>query len=357
MPIKNLILLFLLLFISFPNIVLSEILHKIRVVNPNEKILRALSDEFELIHRHQNSFDYYVLNEKMPKFYRIVGFKKHSPKVFILEKDVNQRLRHNSLVDYKKYPEVLETMETWKKTYPQWVRTFDYGKSRDLNPLRALVLNPNNLDEAKSRNILITGATHGDELITVELVLHSIEYLLKNYPSNPTIQKIFLNKIITFIPVVSPDSFNKRQRYIQGLDPNRAYPIPPELKSRYKVGVIEDLMKLFEQKKFYSSMDYHAYGKMLMFPWGYTTDSIQPEDENHFKNLSEYFTQENGYLHGQISTTIYIAPGSSVDFYYFKYKTWAFGVEVGTDKAPPISDVKKVFQETESMLLKYLSAI
>jgi len=67
-------------------------------------------------------------------------------------------------------------------------------------------------------------------------------------------------------------------------------------------------------------IDFHSYGQMLMYAWGYST--TLPPDNTELKAVGDASARAlqnvygTSYDVGPIATTIYIASGSSVDFAY-----------------------------------------
>jgi hypothetical protein len=81
------------------------------------------------------------------------------------------------------------------------------------------------------------------------------------------------------------------------------------------------------------------------------------EDSNDrmtFDTLADKLAEGNGYAHGPIATTIYVAKGSSADYYYWKHKTTAFAVELTTNKAPAVSQIPNVVNEAREMTWGFL---
>jgi hypothetical protein len=57
----------------------------------------------------------------------------------------------------------------------------------------------------------------------------------------------------------------------------------------------------------------------------------------------------NGYSSGQISRILYVAEGSSADYYFHQNKTLAFGIEIGNSHTPsPSSIPSSIKSQTES---------
>lgn len=356
MNIRLYLLLFLSSLVSFSS--LAETLLSYKVFAPEQKELEILSEKTEIIKREGRDFVLYVTKENDLWFKGFVTAKKLS--TVLITGDVNFELKSEALSNgYKNYGEVISLMDQWVKDYPNLFSKLEYGVSGNKKPLLAYLYKPvgASKNEGDIKKILLTAATHGDELITVEILLKQIEFVLKNAESNQRLQNALKDKWIYFIPVVSPDSYDRRERYVEGKDPNRAYPWPENANARGRVSVIDSLMLFTDQQKFHATLDLHAYGQMVMYPWGYTTKAPDSRDVPVFNAVVAEMSRENNYTHGQISTTIYVARGSSADYYYWKNKTKALAVEIGKEKIPRIEKLPAILKETDEMFYRFYEGI
>jgi len=323
--------------------VISE--YKIKLGHQN---IDRIADQFEIVAKDRENFKIYVHQKKQKQFLKL------APDAIL----VNQNIHHNlnsfaAEQGYKKYSDVEKYLNQLVNKYPKIFSLEKFGVTKENRSLLVLKLNTANQQNTK-KEVMITGATHGDELMPVEVLLKLIDELAANYEVNERITQLLDSKIIYFIPVVSPDSFDSRSRYVEGNDPNRSYPWPNGLNNK-PVGVIASLINFFHQHDIKASIDFHAYGRLVMYPWGYTRNAPESAtDVNVMSNVVERMSHENNYEHGQISTTIYVAKGNSADYYYWKNKTLAIAVEIGDDKIPPITKLDQYVKESREMFYQFL---
>jgi hypothetical protein len=316
-------------------------------IKSNEKNLALIAKRFEIVSRKEDSFEVYVKVEAEREFLKL------APKAILKSKNIHENILSFSAANgYKKYSDIELSLKKFATDYPELISLESYGVSKNKRPLYALKFKaPNNV--SNKTEILVTAATHGDELMPVEVLLKLMEEMFAQYGKDSRMTKMLDDKVIYFIPVVSPDSFESRSRYVEGVDPNRCYPWPLNPKNK-PVPVIDSLITFFHQHNFKASMDLHAYGRLIMYPWGYTKKSIESaEDLSIMNDLTSSMAHENEYTYGQISTTIYVAEGSSADYYYWKNKTRALGVEIGDDKIPSIAKLPKYVDESREMIYKF----
>lgn len=336
-----------LLFIS--TAMASDVIAEYKIHNQHQN-LDKIADQFEIVSKDNSSFNVYVHENKLKNFLKLAPFAK------LINKNIHQNLdSFASDQGYKKYADVEKFLNSLVTKFPKLLTLEKFGTSKGNRNLLALKINTPNSTAVK-KEVMITGATHGDELVPVEVILKLVEELLSQYEVNERVTNILDNKIIYFIPVVSPDSFESRSRYVEGVDPNRSYPWPNDLNNK-PVGVIASLINFFHQHDFKASIDFHAYGRMVMYPWGYTRNAPESTlDINSMSDLVAKMSHENNYEHGQISTTIYVAKGNSADYYYWKNKTYAIAVEIGDDKIPPFSKLDQYVKESKEMFYQFLEA-
>lgn len=312
--------------------------------------MMKIASKFEVVKKLSDGFEVYVLQEDLETFLKL------APKAQLLQKNIqaNDLLKANS--QYRKFIDVENDLKALVNQYPLWARLEVYGKSKEGRNL--YVLKIKNGDEAVNRKILLTAATHGDELITTEVLFALITELLEGVSKNESrFVKMLAGKEISIIPVVSPDSFEKRNRYVQNVDPNRSYPWPDSPNNK-SVDVISSLIELFHRENYSATLDMHAYGRLIMYPWGYTKTPPPAADEIVMKDMVDTMAKSTvsakDYEAGQISTTIYVAKGSSADYFYWKNKTKALAIEIGQEKVPNFKDVPKIVVEVREMIWTFL---
>jgi succinylglutamate desuccinylase len=280
------------------------------------------------------------------------------PKAQLIEFDISSSIRNKSRRELKGYHDfntVQSHLQTLLKSYPDLTSLEEYGRSLEKRPLLALKVSTSKTQTQKPA-ILLTSSTHGDELITVEVLFGLLETLLSGSKTDSRLSKILENFEIYFIPVVNPDGYVNQERYANGVDPNRDYPWPqdPNHKSNPCISAI---MKFYESHQIRASIDFHAFGEMIMYPWAYTYTSLPSFEEEVFDGVTEKMASFNGYTYGQISKVIYVAQGSSADYYHWKHHAWSLGIEVGNQKVPSSSEIPKILKENLESTWTFIESI
>jgi hypothetical protein len=258
---------------------------------------------------------------------------------------------------YHNFQEVLDWMKSIQNSYALLARVVPYGTSRGGRPLVALRISADPEDSSNLPAVLITAATHGDELITTEVVIHLVEKLVAAFgeegQQQARLQNILRNRVIYFVPVVNADGFVGRNRYDGNADPNRSYPWPNQ-PSANPTPSIAPLIQLFHEKKIKATLDLHAFGEMVMFPWAYTRTHIDPAPFAKMDQLTRNMAADNRYAHGPIAEVIYVAQGSSADYYFWKTGSTSIAVEIGSSKVPNPSQFPSIFASQEESTWRFL---
>jgi len=91
--------------------------------------------------------------------------------------------------------------------------------------------------------------------------------------------------------------------------------------------------------------DVHAYGRMWMHPWGWSTalsaDDVKMSGSGKATVAAIYAVHQQQFAEGTIANVIYIASGSSCDYFYGQTRViYAYAPEVrGTSFQPPASNI------------------
>lgn len=332
---------------------------RFRIEAPTKALLDSIAESYEIVGRSGQVFDFYVPIAKAKDIERRIPGAR-----VVLEHQSDGDI-HRSFSpfdglfgskDYRTYETVQADVAALAKANPNYARLTSYGKSQDGKPLLLLELsdNPGKIEPGEPR-LLITAATHGDEQITTETLLLFLEELLGKLATDPQTKTLLDNHQLFFIPVVNPDGYAKQERYDHGIDPNRVYPWPERPDAGKSLASIDALKALFEREKFQGSIDLHAFGEMVMYPWAYTGDPLSNAPaRTAFDELTTAMAGPLGYRHGQISRTIYIAKGSSADYYFWKFGTLAVAVELGHQKMPPKREFAAYLSHTRTLILTFI---
>lgn len=323
------------LFLSAPSFASAPTLSAYELKSPRTEDLLAVSRLFEIVRRNGSDYEVMVPASEAGLL-RLIA-----PNATLLEYDTSAALKKQlssfrgfstQAAGYRSLAEVQAWMKAKVEAHPDKAELIQYGTSKAGHALLALRLTNKNTPSPKPA-LMLTAATHGDELITTEVMLNLVDRLLDGYSTDSRFASFIDHRDLYFIPVVNTDGFAEVDRYETGRDPNRSYPYP-EKPGQSPTPAIGALMKFFLEREIVGSIDFHAYGEMIMYPWAYTKESVDADTAKRFHMLTGQMAETNRYAFGPISEVIYIAPGSSADYYFWQKGSTSLAIEIGRNKIP-----------------------
>ena len=285
---------------------------------------------------------------------------------------------------YHSYNEVVAELDSLQTEYPSLLRVYDIGDSwektqsiADRDIWAAKLTDFPDFDEGEP-TVLFIGNHHAREIITPEIVLYILNYLLTNYGTDPEVTAMVDEREIWFVPIMNPDGHvyvqqvngmwrkNRRDNGdgSYGVDLNRNYSYEwghdnygssPSTSSETYRGPspfsepeATSIRDFAIDHEFTIALSYHSYGNMFLYPWGYMPGFT--EDQDVFHTIAESLAAYNGYAIGNNgSGLIYATNGDSDDWFYgdaaAKPKCFCYTPEVGTAFAPPESQIDPLCQE------------
>jgi carboxypeptidase T len=324
----------------------NPILSSYWVPDVGEKILDEVADRFAILSRKNNGFEFVVPANRVAELIQLV------PNAVLVNADLEGELRDSATPrGYHSFTDVETYVQNAVTTNPEIASFEIYGNSQEGRPLYALTLTGTEA-VAHKPEIMLTSATHGNELITVEVILGMIDKLLAGYGKDQRITDLLNQHIVHFLPVINPDGFTRHSRFANGVDPNREYPYPTA-DNAHPNACIQAVMDYFNKHPIAGSIDFHSYAGTVMYPWSYTR-STPAEMESAFASLSNEMAGATGYRSGPIWKVMYIAKGGSADYYYWKGKTLALAVELMPGNVPPASQIPAIVNKNAKAVWHFI---
>ena len=276
-----------------------------------------------------------------------------------------------SMGGYFTYAEMLAHLDTMAALWPNLItikQPVSPINSIEGNPVFYVKISDNPAMDESEPKVLYTALHHAREPISMSQMIFYMYYLLENYASDPMVQYIVENTQMYFVPCLNPDGYlyneftdpqgggfwrkNRRDNGDGefGVDLNRNYGYnwgfdnsgssPNTFSQVYRgtspfsepeTQAIRDFCLLHG---FELTLNYHAFGNLLIYPWGYIASFPAP-DSALFENFATELTRYNNYLAGTADQTVgYIVNGSSDDWMYgeqtLKPKSFAMTPECGS---------------------------
>ncbi|MFK7773571.1 MAG: M14 family zinc carboxypeptidase [Saprospiraceae bacterium] len=257
-----------------------------------------------------------------------------------------------SMGGYLTYDELLATLDEMVALYPNLISArapIGNTLTHEGRPIYWLRLSDNpNVDEAEPE-VLYTALHHAREPNSLSQMVFYLWYLLENYDSDPEVKYLVDHTAMYFIPCINPDGYIynenndpnggglwRKNKYLEsgvlrGVDLNRNYGYQwgiddngssPNSTSNVYRGTApfsepenQAVRDFCNEHEFKITLNYHAYGNLLIYPWGYS-DQVTDEHDT-FLALATVMTRENNYFAGTGTQTVgYAVNGNSDDWMY-----------------------------------------
>jgi carboxypeptidase T len=281
---------------------------------------------------------------------------------------------------YHSYTEVEAETAAVAAAHPDIVERFSIGKSYQGRDLWAVKISDNvDTDEAEPE-VLFDGGTHADEHMGVEMALRIMHWLVDGYGPDPRITTIVDTREVWIVFLVNPDGaeydisggrFHYWRKNRQptpgtsylGTDLNRNFGYRwggggrtssnpaaityrgPSAFSAPETRAMRDFLAsrvVDGRQQIRASITFHEYGRLVMWPYGYTLTDIPADmtrdDQAALVAIGKRMASFNGYRPQQASD-LYITSGTTRDYLYGKYRTFAYTFELSARDYPDDSAI------------------
>lgn len=263
--------------------------------------------------------------------------------------------------EYKNPAEIETILKNYGAQYPNLTEVMSIGKTEQGRDLWAIkIANKNNFSRLKKPTIYVNGMHHAREVMSPEIPLDMIDYLLINYGRDPKVNHWVDQNEIWIVPMVNPDGNNvvwtsnnwwrKNVTGGYGVDINRNYPYMwgqcggssgntradnyrgPSAGSEKETQAIANLIQNIRPV---TSLSLHSYGELVLYPL-----SCQGQQAPH----KEFFRRVGGqiarlipgdgggfYTPGTPWEILYSVDGGDIDWLYKEYQVMPFVIEMNQE--------------------------
>lgn len=281
----------------------------------------------------------------------------------VLIDDLNLYLSENTQ-KYHTFTEMETFLENIVDTYPSISSLKSIGTTFEGNDIWCMEISDNPGIDEKEPGVVFMGLHHAREWPTLEICLQLIETLTSSYGKNDSLTHLVDERRIWIIPCVNPDGFiydhdenagttwwRKNRNYFEefntyGVDLNRNYggscngdplamwgstgmshnptndiycgPVP------FSEMETQSIRNLFLEEDICSTISWHTYSELVLWPWGYSLGQQTPDDEYMAevgREIASRITTQDGtgtYTPTQ-SAGLYPTTGDTTDWAYGYY--------------------------------------
>jgi hypothetical protein len=302
-----------------------------------------------------------------------------APNNELLIGDIDKHMRDMGILGvgsaYHTQEETYADMDSVATAYPSICQLQSIGTSHEARDIWALKISDNVGTTEDEPRVLYLGAHHAREIITPEIPLYIMYWLVENYGTDSLATFLVDNREIWIVPLMNPDGreyvehtgdwrknrrnngdgtygvdLNRNWGYMWGYDDvgsspntnNETYRGPSAF-SEPETQAVRDLMLTYP---FSTCVSYHSHGDLVLWAWGYTYDFCP--DHDVLSALGDSMAAHNGYAPGT-GAGLYPTNGDSDDWMYgeqtAKDKVYSYTFEVGSEFYPPDTDIIPLCEE------------
>ncbi|NLI78712.1 MAG: zinc carboxypeptidase [Candidatus Riflebacteria bacterium] len=338
----------------------------VRLSNLSDKEMKLfLGSDFDLVRTGPDFIELVMSREEL------AVMKKAGKKIREIVSDLDWYVAHRLAeqtpqASYLTYDTMTARLRELAAAHPDIVRLESVGKSIEGRDLWAAKVSDHpDLDE-KEPACLLAGAHHAREWTSVMVPMAVLEALVAGYGSDPRLTRLVDERETWIVPMVNPDGvtwsqtkakyWRKNRRPVGGsfgIDLNRNYGYhwgptgssdQPYSDTYHGTGPFSEpetsaIKALAEREHFQTSIHFHSYSELILFPFAYAYDVPNP-DEPLYRSVGAEMAAFNTYT-VQNCTELYPAAGISDDWLYGEGKTIAFTFEMGREFIPPPTEIAK----------------
>ncbi len=268
------------------------------------------------------------------------------------EYPIPENFELGSLGGFLTYQEMLDNLDAMADQYPDLITVREpIGPilTHEGRPIYWVKISDNPTQDETEPEVFYNAITHAREPGGLIQMIYYMWYLLENYEDNPEMQYLINNTEMYFVPMINPDGYiyneenyasgdvfwrknrrdngdgtfgvdlNRNYGYEWGFDNNGSSPNTESQTYRgtapFSEPETQNVRDFCNAHEFQICMNYHTYGNLLIYPWGYSdTPTV---DADIFDNMTEAMTRENNYFAGTGSQTVgYTVNGDADDWMY-----------------------------------------
>ncbi|XP_010859979.1 PREDICTED: carboxypeptidase D [Bison bison bison] len=287
------------------------------------------------------------------------------------------------------FPDMEIFLRRFANEYPNITRLYSLGKSVESRELYVMEISDNpGVHEPGEPEFKYIGNMHGNEVVGRELLLNLIEYLCKNFGTDPEVTDLVLNTRIHLMPSMNPDGYEKAQEgdlvsvigrnNSNNFDLNRNFPdqfVQITEPTQPETIAVMSWMKTYP---FVLSANLHGGTLVVNYPFdddeqGIATYSKSPDDAV-FQQIALSYSKENSQMfqgrpcknmypneyfpHGITNgASWYNVPGGMQDWNYLQTNCFEVTIELGCVKYPFEKDLPKFWAQNRRSLIQFMKQV
>lgn len=279
---------------------------------------------------------------------------------------------------YHSFPEVQEEVAALAAAHPDRVSVEEIGRSIEDRPL--LAVRVSRRDGVERPRAVFMGMIHAREWISTEMAMAFLNRIV-DPGDDAELAAVVDDLDIYVVPVLNPDGLAYSQNHYRwwrgnrrvnsdgsiGVDLNRNYTVGwgigsssvpgsqtykgPSPMSEPETQAFDGLVARVRPTL---TMTWHAYGRMILLPFGYR--ATEPARWDLYQEITPAMRVASGYRMGPIHQLIRVTGGSTDDHFLVEHGAFVATLELGTSFIPRESEIQPTLAEALPAALLWLKA-
>lgn len=275
---------------------------------------------------------------------------------------------------YLDYSEVTAQLLTYENTYPTRAKRYELAATAEGRRVWAMKISDNVTSQEDEPEILVIGLHQAREIMSTEVCMDMINFLLTNYGSNPDVTQWVNSWQIWIVPMLNPDGsaycwatdqyWTKNRRDngggVYGVDLGHNYPLDwgacfgsasdpnsnsyrgPSAASEPE---IQALITLGQNHHFDLVLSYQSFDEFVLGPYGCYGEtppdhSLVDYTGNQIASVIQKDSGSTGYAYGSWWNMLYSNDGNETDYFYAQFGSYAYAIEVNASSYYPAYSIR-----------------
>uniref|UniRef100_A0A7N6AUX9 Peptidase M14 domain-containing protein n=1 Tax=Anabas testudineus TaxID=64144 RepID=A0A7N6AUX9_ANATE len=294
-----------------------------------------------------------------------------------------QEFRHHNYADMELF------LRKYSSEFPSIAHLISIGSSVEGRELYVMVISDSPMvHEHGEPEFKYVANMHGNEVVGRELLLNLIEYLCRNYGTDPEVTELVNNTRIHIMPSMNPDGYEvategdvkgyKGRNNSNNFDLNRNFPDQFITITEPRQPETIAVMNWLKSTPFVLSANLHGGSLVVNYPYDDDKDGLnkysQSPDDKVFQQVSRAYSQENPLMHNgrpcedlypsenfkdgiTNGASWYNVPGGMQDWNYLNTNCFEVTIELGCVKYPLAKDLPDYWEHNRRALLQFLHQV
>lgn len=257
--------------------------------------------------------------------------------------------------EYRDFTAITARLRELAEIAPDRASLHAIGASIEGRPLWAVRIGPTGAAADAALPMLIDGTQHAREWISAMVATCVADRLVRDGGRDPAIRSFVEHTALWVVPVVNPDGYQyswsgsrlwrKNRRGGFGVDLNRNFAVAwggtgssgqrgaSNYRGEYPFSEPETaaLRDLVKRERIAMHIDFHAYGQLVLYPWGYT--GTPTRDRDRYAAIGDRMASALYAAHGTAyklmqAVELYPASGDMSDWVYGEADALSYTIEL-----------------------------